>query len=177
MKFLSNLCAFALVLAGANTVSAQSSLKDDEAKKATEVQNLVNSGKYTFEATRMHEKSGSMSVRAGDLDVSKDTLIAYLPDAGKAPSTPEHARDAGITCVHFAYNMTPAGNGGYEVSIKPEEKYAKDVSEIRSIHLYISKEGSTDLTMNTANHGKIQLHGYIKQHEAEFPPVNRVAMQ
>ncbi|HVS94668.1 MAG TPA: DUF4251 domain-containing protein [Mucilaginibacter sp.] len=178
MKVLSNLFVFALVLWGANTVMAQSSLKDDKADKAKEVKSLINGGRYTFEATReMEKKGGSMSMRPGDLDISKDTLIAYLPDAGKAPGTPDRPRDAGITCVHYSYHMTQGANGKYAVSIKPEEKYARDVRKIKEITMYINKEGYADVTVHTTNHGRMRFHGYIKEHEANFPPVNRVAMR
>jgi hypothetical protein len=98
-----------------------------------------------------------------------------LPDAGKVQGTPVTARAAGITCVHFSYNMIPNANGSYNVSIVPEEKYAKDVKDIKNISMHISKEGYTDVKVNTIDHGPLEYHGYIKQHEATFPGSNKVA--
>jgi hypothetical protein len=177
MKSLSKFWVLALLMCGAGTVTAQSSLKDDEAHKATEVKNLVNSGRYTFETEKVStQKGGSRQVGYGtDLDISRDTLIVYLPDAGKTPGTPVSARAAGITYVHFSYNMMPAANGGYNVSIIPQEKYPKEVNDIKKISMHISKEGYTDLTVTTADHGLLEYHGYIMQHQALFPGAKNVA--
>jgi hypothetical protein len=174
MKSLSKFLAFALVIFGVNTVSAQGSLRDDEAKKAAEVKELVNSGRYTFKATKqISQKGGSRALnQGGDLDVAKDTIIMYLPDVGKSPMTPIKARDAGITCTHFAYNMTTAKNGSWIISIKPEEKYVKDIRDIKKINMDISREGYATLTVAFTNKSPIAFYGYIQQHSAVFPPVN-----
>src|SRR5579863_3802121 len=170
MKSLSKILAFALLVCGVNTISAQSSLKDDEAKKAAEVKTLVNSGRYTFSAEKIHMKGESQSASYGTvLDISKDTLIAYLPDLGKAPGAPVKAIASGITCIHFSYNMTLASDGGYDVSIVPEEKYVKDLRNVKDINIHISKVGYTDVKVTTTDHGMLQYHGYIMQHEAMFP--------
>jgi hypothetical protein len=171
MKNLSKFCGFALLICGAAAASAQSSLKDDAAQKATEVKNLVNSSRYTFKAEKAFTKKGENSqVDYGTgLDISKDTLIIYLPGAGKTADTSRNAEGPGITCVHFSYNMTPSTDGSYDVSIIPEEKYAKDVKDIKKVSLHISKQGYADLTMITATHGVLGYHGYIKQHGAIFP--------
>lgn len=171
MKSLSKMLAFALLVCGVNTVSAQNSLKDDEAQKAAEVKNLVNSGRYTFETEKVSVRKGeSRQVGYGtDIDISKDTLIVYLPDAGKMPGTPVNARASGITFVHFSYIMLPGSNSSYDVSIIPEEQYAKDAKGIKKISMHISKEGYTDLTVTTADQGPLKYHGYIVQHEALFP--------
>jgi len=174
MKSLSKFLAFALVIFGVNTVSAQGSLRDDEAKKAAEVKELVNSGRYTFKATKqISQKGGSRALnQGGDLDVAKDTVIMYLPDVGKSPMTPVKARDAGITCTHFAYNMEAGKNGGWVIHIKPEEKCARDLSDIKKINMDISKEGYATLTVAFTNKSPIAFYGYIEQHTAAFPPVN-----
>lgn len=179
MKSLGNFLVFLLLIWAGNTVTAQSSLKDDEAQKATEVKSLVNSGRFTFEASKMAmHKSEGRAVRSGDdMDISKDTLISYLPDAGKAPDAPVTAHAAGITCTHFTYNMTPGNNGGYNVSIMPKEKYAKDVKELKSIKMHISKEGYATVIVNSTNHGAMTYHGYIMQHEARFPNATSVAVR
>ena len=59
MKSLSKLLVFALAILGANTVCAQASLKGDEAKKKTEVKELIDGNRYTFEATKMVTKNGN----------------------------------------------------------------------------------------------------------------------
>jgi hypothetical protein len=179
MKNLSKFLVFTLIICSVNTVMAQTSLKDDEADKAAEVKTLVTSGRYTFEASKeVARKGDNRSVRPGDdLDISKDTLIAYLPSVGKKPMTPVMARAAGITCTHFSYNMTPETNGSYNVSIRPEEKYAKEIRDIKKINMHISKEGYATVTVDRTNHSPMVYYGYIKEHGAAFPSANRVAMR
>ena len=174
MKSLSKILAFALLVCGVGTVHAQNSL--DETRKANEVKSLVNSGRYTFSDEKVHMKGESQSASYGtDLDICKDTLIAYLPDLGKAPGTAVNAHAPGITCIHFSYNMTPASDGGYDVSIVPDENYVKDVRNIKNITMHISKMGYANMKVTTADHGRLQYHGYITQHIAHFPSTNRVA--
>ena len=170
MKTLSKFLVFSLFLWGTNNTLAQTSLKQDEAGKVKEVKHLVKSGRYTFEASKMIMKKGSNeTVRHGDdLDISKDTLIVYLPDLGKSPLTPVRARAAGVTCTHFDYHMMPAHNGSYNVTIRPEQKNVKDISRI---NMHISKEGYATVTVTTAGHNHLKYYGYIKQHSALFPPV------
>src|SRR5258708_3910500 len=134
MKNLSKFFVFILILWGSNTARAQQSLKNDEAKKVAEVKRLINSGRYTFEATKeIVQKGDKKSLGTGyDLDVSKDTLIVYLPYLGTEPSTPVRARAAGITCTHFYYNVVHK-NGRWDVTIRPKEKPGelKDVKEFK----------------------------------------------
>jgi hypothetical protein len=175
MKSLSKFLAFTLLVCGVNTVRAQNSLKDDEAKKAAEVKTLVNSGRYTFSAEKVHTKGETQSAGYGTvLDISKDTLIAYLPDLGKDPGSPVSAKAPGITCIHFAYKMTQASDSSYDVSIVPEEKYVKDLRNIKDIDIHISKIGYADVKVSTTNHGELKYHGYIMQHEAMFPGAKSV---
>ncbi len=117
MKSLSNLVfAFALVLCGSNIVRAQESLKDDEAIKKTEVKDLLNSGRYTFEATKLLASNGTNSlIPKYDLDISKDTVIAYLPKSANEQAMPDSLSIAAglqFTCTSFAYNLQQGKNGG-----------------------------------------------------------------
>ncbi|MBS1529348.1 MAG: DUF4251 domain-containing protein [Bacteroidetes bacterium] len=174
MKSLSKFLAFILLVCGMSTVKAQNAL--DETRKANEVKNLVNSGRYTFSDERVRTKHDNGSVGYGtDLDISKDTLIAYLPDLGKEPGAPVTASASGITCIHFSYNMTPASDGGYDVSIVPDENYAKSVRNIKNISMHITKEGYANVKVTTSDHGPLQYHGYIMQHVALFPSTRRMA--
>jgi len=170
MKNLSkSFLVFALTIWGANTVHAQQSLKNDEAKKEAEVKKIVSSGRYTFEATKEVTKAGSRSIRTGaDLDISKDTLIAYLPGLGKGPATPVSARAPGITCNRFKYETEAGKNGHTEVIIKPEQKNAGD-KDVKELKLNISSLGYTTLTVIRTDQKPVSYYGYIKQESADFP--------
>ena len=177
MKSLSKLLVFALAVLGANTVCAQASLKGDEAKKKTEVKELIDGNRYTFEATKMVTKNGnSEAIKPGtDLDISKDTLIAYLPGVGKKEGTPVKAINAGITSTHFSYTKEQNKNGGWNVTIVPKEKYAKDERNIKKINMAISKNGYATVTVNFTNRSPIAFYGYITEHNATFPSAGRMA--
>jgi len=171
MKSLSKYIAFALLFCGISVASAQGSLNDGAAKKAAEVSILVNSGRYIFKLEKANLKTADIPDEAygTDLDISKDTLIAYLPGLGKTPGAPVSADASGITCIHFSYNMTPATGGGYDVLIIPAEKYNKNVKDIKNISIHISKMGYADIKVTTINQGMLQYHGYITQPQALFP--------
>ena len=167
MKSLSkSLLVFGLALWGANAVHAQSSLKKDEAKKEAEVQKIVSNGRYTFEATKEVSKTGSKPLRSrADVDISKDTLIAYLPGLGMASSS---ARAPGITCNRFKYDMEAGKNGHAKVIIKPEQKNAGD-KDVKELKLNISPLGYTTLTVTRADQKPVSYYGYIRQETADFP--------
>lgn len=175
MKSLSKLIlAFGLLLFGSNALRAQSSL--DVARKANEVKRMIDSGRYTFSAQRLvADKGKSERMRTqGDLDISKDTLIAYLPDDGKSVSSSINPMSPGLTCIKFTYNMTPDNNGGYLVKIVPDGKYAGKIGDIDMI---ITKEGYAKVTIKRGEKKALVVTGYIKEHAPVFPDVNRVAMQ
>lgn len=175
MKNLSkSIFVFALTLWGANAIHAQGSLKKDEAKKETEVQKIVSSGRYTFEATKEVSKSGSMPLKSGaDLDISKDTLIAYLPGLGKALAIATGARASGITCNRFKYETEAGKNGHTEIIIKPEQKNAVD-KDVKELKLNISSLGYTTLTVIRTDQKPVSYYGYIKQESADFPGARMV---
>jgi len=174
MKSLCKILTLVLLVCGVNNVNAQSSLKNDAATKIAEVKTLVNSDRYRFKLEKAILKTAdTTSAPYGTgMDISKDTLIVYLPGLGKEPGAPVNANEAGITCIHFAYNMTAATDGGYDVSIIPDEKYAKDVRNIKTIGMHISKVGYADVKVSTTDQGTLQYHGYIMQHGPTFP--NRI---
>ncbi|MFB9844292.1 DUF4251 domain-containing protein [Mucilaginibacter ginsenosidivorans] len=162
--------AFALVLWGSGAVFAQS-LKQEKAKKAAEVKSLVTSGRYTFEASKKVMNNGDSKYlrHGGDMDVSKDTLIVYLPEEGKEPGTPVKAINAGITSTNFSYQMNDAANGGWNIDVTPKGDHA---AEIREITLAISPEGYATLDLMRPGKKSLIFYGYIKQHIAEFPPLS-----
>lgn len=172
MKNLSKLfVVFALIFVGVNTTKGQSSLKDDEANKAAEVKDLINSGKYTFKATKIIQKGNYSALSSGyALDVSKDTLIANLPDAGGTSNKPD---EEGIqfTSTHFNCHMATGKNGHEEITIQPTANSSGDMKDVRKLKLDISSLGRTTLIVSTS-HGPVSYYGYIKQPGAEFPPLS-----
>jgi hypothetical protein len=157
MKNLSKLLfAFALVW-GINAVKAQTSLKDDKAKKATEVSGLVNSKNYVFEANQGNPaQKGTVPAdyHKYNVAISKDTLIAYLPGHGTSPVK--------ITTTNFAYNAMEGKKGNWDIVIKPKSGITSDVKELK---LNVSPTGHASLYVKTASRGPLSFDGYIKQEE------------
>jgi len=177
MKSLSKLLIFALAVLGANAIYAQASLKGDEAKKKTEVRELINSNRYTFEATKMVSESGnSDTIKVGtDLDISKDTLIVYLPGVNKEKDTSDKAIKAGITYTHFSYTKEKSKNGSWNITIIPEEKYAKGERDIKKINMVVSENGYATSIVSFTDRSPVTYYGYITGHNATFPASDRTA--
>jgi hypothetical protein len=164
------LTVLALALIGAKHVGAQVT-EGDKATKMAEVKSLVNSGSYTFVASkRTDAKNGSEDLLAGYvLDISKDTLVAHLP--GYKRANPQmQAADSSLTCTKFTYQAVPERNGGWLVTIHPSGANAGDFGIVRELKLDISDVGHA--TLSISGRKPISCYGYIKQHGAEFPPAS-----
>jgi hypothetical protein len=154
MKNLSKLIlAFGLILWGLSTAKAQTSLKDDKARKATEVKGLVNSKDFVFEATKEDMRKGGMPLNYHkyDVAVAKDTLVANLPGS---------SRPLKIATTNYTYSEMK-GKKGYDIIIKPKAGLTSDVKQIK---MEVSPQGHASLRVST-NHGPLELDGYIKQED------------
>ncbi|MDB5004169.1 MAG: hypothetical protein JWQ34_2394 [Mucilaginibacter sp.] len=164
------LTVFALALLGAKHAGAQVT-ESDKATKMEEVKSLVNSGSYTFVASkRTDTKRGGEALPVGYvLDISKDTLVAHLPGYKRA-NTQAAAADSSLTCTRFTYQAIPEKNGGWLVTIRPSGANVGDFGAVRELKLDISDLGHA--TLSISGRKPISCYGYIKQHGAEFPPAS-----
>jgi hypothetical protein len=148
MKSLGKLfLAAGLVVTGLCTAKAQTSLKDDKADKAAEVQRLIQNKDYVFEAT----KEGKMPTgyHKVDIAVDKDTLLAFLPGHMKFDT-----RD-------YAYSTWQGKNGNWEVMLKPKT----GMSDVKKIKMDISSQGMAMVEVDRSHGGPLSLKGYIKQED------------
>jgi len=128
---------------------------------ATQVQNLMNTKDYMFEAqTVTPERGGIKQLTPGySLKVSGDSLVAYLPYFGRAYSAPLNPADAGIqfTSTNFDYKVAERTKGGYDVSIRSKDKtYNADFA------LTVYDNGSAYLQVTSTDKQLISFNGYIK---------------
>jgi hypothetical protein len=152
MKNLGKLCiVFALVCWGVNTAKAQSSLKDDRAKKAAEVKGLVNNKDFVFEATHTKGEK-ALGYHKYDVAISKDTLIAYLPKSAGGVMK--------FDCKNFAYNTMRDNKGDWDITIKPNTK----MSDVKELKLDVTPQGHASLQVVT-HRGPLAFDGYIKQED------------
>jgi hypothetical protein len=157
MKNLSKLIlVFTLIFWGLNTVKAQSSLKDDKARKATEIKGFVKSKDFVFEATQVDSRKGEKPLNYHKYDVAivKDTLVANLPGSDKGPLK--------IASTDYAYNAMKGKKGNWEIVIKPK---AGLTSDIKQINMEVTPQGHASLRVITTNRGPLEFNGYIKQED------------
>jgi len=159
MKTLSKLLfVFTLVLWGLNTANAQNSLQDDQALKAGEVKDIVNSKKFVLKVEHIKPITGT----GYQLKISPDSLVAYLPDLEKTRLRPADTlsnSSTQFTCTNFAYNINTEPDGHWVITISPKQP---DVTGIRQLKLNINQLGYTSLNINTGR-GPVTYSGYIKQ--------------
>src|SRR5258708_4174597 len=154
MKNLSKLIiVFALIAWGASTARAQTSLKDDKARKAAEVKSQINSKDFVFEATKEDTRKAGMPLtyHKYDVAIAKDTLVANLPGS-KAPLK--------ISTTDYTFSEM-RGKHGYDIIIKPKAGVTSDVKQIK---MQVTPQGSALLRVTT-QHGPLELNGYIKQED------------
>jgi hypothetical protein len=153
MKSLSKLfLVLTIVASGLNTVKAQSSLQEDKAMKADEVDSLLKSKNYVFEAT--HTKSDSLHYHKYAVAVSKDTLVAYLPGTTGNDTTK-------VSCTSFAYHVVKNEKGDWDVYIIPNSS----MSDVKQLTLYITPTGHASLRVLRTDAKPLLLDGYIKQED------------
>jgi Domain of unknown function (DUF4251) len=125
------------------------------------IKKIVQAQEYVFTPQTAHPIAmRTINLSSGfDLQISKDSIIAYLPYYGRANSAPLSPNETGgitFTSTKFQYAITLAKNGGWDVLIKPE-----DVTEIRMINLSISEEGYTTVYVTSNSRQAISFNGRI----------------
>lgn len=129
---------------------------------ATQVQNIVNSKHYTFQAQTVSPQRGGLRQLTTEyfLQVSGETLVSYLPYFGRAYTAPINPSDAGydFTSTRFDYTVSAKKKGSYLVSIRTKDKMANT-----DFALTIYNNGNAYLQVNNSDRQPISYRGYIKQ--------------
>lgn len=163
MTSLSKLCfVFALVLAALSTAKAQQSASDDQARKTAEVQQFINNANYTFVLNVNNpDKPAGVALRPRyRVKVSKDSVIAFLPEAGTASAaTVDTLSNMRFTWTSFNYR-TSKTNGGWNIVIKPATGNA---NAIKQLMLYITTSGHATLKLYSGSYNPRTYDGYLKQ--------------
>ena len=158
--------ALAALFFGATTVAhAQKiSRKEKKAEIAAIVKGLVSSGNYIFQASYANSTGGSFPVYSTyNLKVVKDTVAAYLPYFGTSHISPNDpgALEVKFTWTKFNYNIKPRKKGNWEVKIDPQVSNIGANSDVRSLTLNISADGSASLQVINSNRDPISYDGFI----------------
>lgn len=163
MKSFSKLClVFTLVLWGINRASAQQSLIDDQARKTAEVQQFINNANYTFVLNVDNaEKPAGVSLHPRyRVNVSKDSVIAFLPSAGTASAASvDTLNNMRFAWTNFNYS-TSKTNGGWNITITPG---ANTSDAIKQLTLYVTTTGHATLKLYGGSRSPRIYDGYLKQ--------------
>lgn len=134
--------------------------KKDELKKE-EVAKLVAAHSYVFKALTMLPSATVPSRQLTseyDVQVSKDTVVCFLPYFGRAYVAPMDPTKGGIqfTTTKFDYKETVRKKGGWDIIIKPE-----DNQDTRQLTLNVTETGYASLQVISNNKQPIFFSGYI----------------
>lgn len=142
---------------------AQSGASKKSAKIA-EVREWVSSGRYVFKARSAQSMSGHTRHLTSEytLEVTPDTVVAYLPYFGRAYSAPIDPTQGGIkfTSTKFDYQVDSLKKGGWSVKIEPS-----DTREVQRVNLQISSEGYATLNVTSTQRQPISFTGVIVEKE------------
>jgi len=132
-----------------------------EAAQEAVIKNMVEAQRYRFVAQSMMPMTGrSRQVSFGyDLRVTKDTLNAYLPYAGKA-FTADYGSSTGaisFKTTEFEYVKKDAKKGGWDITMTP-----KNITNVRQIILRISSSGYTNVQVTSNTRDMISFYGYLE---------------
>lgn len=139
-------------------VTAQKSKPSQEVA----IKNLIDNQQYVFYAQSAIPMGGRQRFLTNDytVDVSKDTVVSYLPFFGRAYAAPINPTEGGIkfTSTKFDYKLTARKKGGWDITIKP-----KDVHEVQQLTMTIFENGSASLQVTSTNRQPISFNGYIAE--------------
>jgi len=162
-KFIYTTCLVALLALCSlpARINAQDTKQDKQAAKDAAIKNLVDSQSYDFVVQTVTPLSGRTRQLTSDYDlqVTKSSIVSYLPYFGRAYQAPINSTQSPLTFTSkdFEYTATPAKKGGWNVLIKP-----KDNREVQQMNLSISASGYGSLQVTSTNRQPISFYGYIK---------------
>jgi len=163
------IAAFIMLSVFASGFAQETSKKAQREQKKTEKQQqieaLINSNEFVFEATYVLPQGGQMINLTGSsytLKFHNDTIESYLPFYGRAYSV-DYGGDGGIKFKGKPdeYKVVTTKNGrGYEINatIKGPKDYYK-------IHLSVSTDGGATLIVDSNQRSSISYRGDIEKLE------------
>jgi len=160
MKHITHFISVLFLLLFSIYAIAQDSNQQKQSK-SEKIKEIVNAHDFIFTATTVLPMSGKTRIltSAYDLQISKDSIISYLPYFGRAYSAPIDPSKGGIkfTSTQFEYKEENKKDG-WDVFIKP-----RDVIEVQQLHLHISSEGYATLQVISTQRQPISFYGEVTE--------------
>lgn len=159
MKFINSILKITLVILFGTVTFLQVTFAQ-ETEKETGIKNLIESGRYVFEAQSAMPLRGQVrQLTFGyDLRVSKDTLASYLPYFGRAYVAPINPSESGLSfkSTDYNYSVKPRRKGGWDVTIQ-----TNDQRDNKRMLLRIQESGYASLQVTSNNRQPISFNGII----------------
>lgn len=129
-----------------------------------EVSDIVENQNFTFVAERVSPISGRLRTLTSryDVQVTRDSLISYLPYFGRSYSAPVNPGQVStqFTSTNFTYEVSAGKKGVWNIKINP-----KDAPEIQELIFSIFENGSASLHLLSTSKSAITYSGYIQKRE------------
>ncbi len=133
--------------------------------KAAEINNLISSRNYVFNANMVNVfRGGTRALNSSyDVTITRDSVIAYLPYFGRAYMADYGSIDGGInfTSTNFVYTATAKKNG-WNIRIDFKDAKISDPKGVRQIQLTVSDDGYGNLQVLSSNRDPISFNGTIE---------------
>lgn len=153
-----------------NMAHAQNTKATKKAAKIAEINRIINSMNYVFNAQyALPARGSSKPVSDYDLTVTKDKLNIYLPYYGRVYSGMMDPTQGGIklTTTHFDYKAQQGKKGDWTITIKPKEKDITDAKDVRELRLNVNTDGYASLYVSCYNRDNISFNGYVDEAKKE----------
>lgn len=155
---------FVLILSAVLIGCKTKVLTPEQQAKADRYTEKIENREFTFHAMNASPQRGGSIPLTGTyyLEISGDTITAYLPYFGRSYIAPVNPRDIGVDFVStkFSYDVNLKKNGVYEVTIVPQDlsKY-----ELRGLTMFLSlsNSGYGSLRLSFTNRQMISYYGNI----------------
>jgi len=153
-----------MIAAGLILTSCSASQKIGETDRTT-VARMVGNKDFVFKASRVTAQNGFTKILTTDydLEVSPDTIKAWLPYYGRAYTAPKDLTGRGIQFVstQFRYESREGKKQGWEIKITPkEQEYDTGVNNLR---LSITPSGYATLMVSSTRRQPISFYGKIEE--------------
>jgi hypothetical protein len=149
-------------------VHAQDTKDTKKAARIAEVTNMLKSMNYIFVANSVSTQQGVTSPLNGsiyDLNISKDTVKAFLPYFGQMYSAPMDAGKGGIKLIStdFVYQAKVNKKGAWDISIKPKDQNSAGAGDVSLFRLSVYADGYASLYVRSTDREPISFDGYIEE--------------
>ncbi|RZJ80798.1 MAG: DUF4251 domain-containing protein [Flavobacterium sp.] len=102
-----------------------------------------------------------------DVQITADSVIAYLPYYGRSFSAPMDRNETGFrfTTKKYSYDSKKTKKGGWNITIN-----SKDVKDNVRMNFSVTQTGYATLSMSSNNKQSITYNGYISEPKAKEEP-------